>query len=348
MKKIIVMLLCAGKILMANAIIIPIEFEKDSEKFTTETRRELSLYAEDLYLAKGIKVKLQEPPATADVKKQALFYKREKELKEFFKEEHLDFNRISFTYEAESKKEPVISVEVVTNEVIAEVIRPDSTFTNKNAILITCKPEDLELANTLSFATLSSQDEMYNSNVSSFFENKIILIRELIKIDFQSGLVPKKPVTAQIPVNVTDKKSYQLLRWNNINREWTKTGTTFKASSKKQQFILAKIEESGLYALVESKSVSVQPVTAISPKNAAITYIELISSEPFVRIEGVISDNQKEASFKGPKNHKDFIIRAVCQDATGKEWVEETKVKEKNILSIFHSKKKINAYLKHN
>lgn len=342
----IVMLLCAGKILTANAIIIPIEFEKDSEKFTTETRRELSLYSEELYLAKGIKVTLQEPPASADVKKQALFYKREKELKEFFKEEHLDFNRISFTYEVESKKGPVITVEIASNEVFAEVIRPDSTFTNKNSIVITCKPEDLELANTLTFATLTNHDEMYNTNVSSYFENKIILIRELIKVDFQSGRVPNKPVTAQLPVSVTDKKSYLLLRWNNINREWTKTGTTFKVSSKNQkQFVNAKIEESGIYALAESKSVSVQAVTALSPKNAAITYIELISTEPFVRIEGAISDNQKQASFKGPKNRNDFIIRAVLQDANGKEWVEETRVKKKTILSVFQSKKKITAYL---
>ena len=337
------MLLCAGKILLVNAINIPIEFEKDSEKFTTVTRQNLFLYSEDLYLARGIKVKLQEPPKSADVKKQALFYKREKELKEFFKEEHLDFGKISFTYEVQGNNGlPVINVEIVTNEVIAEVIRPDSTFTNKNSIQITCKPEDLELANSMTYAKLTSQEDMYNTNVSSFFENKIILIKELIKIDFQNGRVPNKPVTAQLPVDLAEKKNYLLLRWNNINREWSKTGASIRVTSKKQQqYILANIEESGLYALVESKSVSVQPVTALAPKNAAITYIELISSEPFVRIEGVISDNQKQANFKGPKNHKDFVIRAVCQDATGKEWVEETKVKEKTFSAFFTAKRKL-------
>ena len=112
MKKLIAVLFCAGKILFATATNIPIEFEKDTEKFTSETKDNLFRSAEELYLAKGIKVTLQEPSKNADIKKLTLFYKREKELKEFFKEEHLDFSRISFTYEAEGKKGlPVINIE---------------------------------------------------------------------------------------------------------------------------------------------------------------------------------------------------------------------------------------------
>ncbi len=334
--------------MLSQAVNIPIEFEKDSEKFTSGTSDNLFRWAEDLYLAKGIKVTLQEPAKNAEIKKLALFYKREKELKEFFKEEHIDFSRISFKYENESNKGlPIINIEIAAYEVLAEIIRPDSVFTNKNALLITCKPEDFELANTLSHYSLSSQEDMYNTNVSSYFENKIILIRELIKIEFLNGRVPNKPVTAQLPINISEKKSYLLLHWNNINREWSKTGTTIRVTSKKgQQYFTATIEESGIYALVESKSVSVFPVTAAAPKNAAITYIELISSEPFVRIEGAISDNQKEASFRAPKNHSDFVIRAVCQDASGKEWIEETTVHKKNALRIFKSKKKLTAYFK--
>ncbi len=346
MKKLIAVLFCAGKILSANAINIPVEFEKDSEKFTSETRDNLFRSAEELYLAKGLKVTLQEPSKNADVKKQALFYKREKELKEFFKEEHLDFGRISFNYEHEGCKNiPVMNIEIANYEVTATIIHPDSVFTNTNSLLITCQPEDVELANTLAYKSLNSQEDLYNANVSSSFENKIILIRELIKIDFQNGKVPKKTVIAQLPVSLSEKKSYLLLHWNNINREWSKTGTTVKLTSKKEkQYFSARIEESGLYALVESKSVSVKTVTAAAPKNAAIIYTELISSEPFVRIEGVISGNQKKAAFKSPKDQKDCVIRSVCQDATGKEWIEETTVKNKNIASIFNNKKKINAY----
>jgi len=348
MKKIIAVFFCAGHIMLAQALNIPIEFEKDSEKFTSSTTENLFRWAEDLYLAKGIKVTLQEPAKNVEVKKLALFYKREKELKDFFKEEHIDFNRISFTYENESNNGlPVINIEIANYEVTAEIIRPDSVFTNKNAIVISCQPEDFELANTLAHYSLSTQEEMYNSNVSSYFENKIILIRELIKIEFQNGRVPNKPVTAELPINVSEKKSYLLLHWNNINREWSKTGTTIKFTSKKgRKYFTATIEESGIYALVESKSVSVIPVTALARKNAAITYTEIISSEPFVRVEGTISDNQKEATFRAPKNQKDFVIRAVCQDASGKEWIEETTVKKKTILSIFNSKKKLNAYFK--
>jgi hypothetical protein len=348
MKKLIAVLFCAGKILFATATNIPIEFEKDSQKFTENTRESLFRATEELYLAKGIKVTLQEPSKTADIKKLTLFYKREKELKEFFKEEHLDFSRISFTYENEGNKGlPVMNIEIANYEVTAVIIRPDSIFTNKNSLLITCQPEDTELANTLSYKSLTSQDEMYNANVSSYFENKIILIRELIKIEFQNGRVPNKPVIAQLPISSSEKKNYLLLHWNNINREWSKTGTTIRVTSAKdKKYFSATIEQSGIYALVESKSVSVQPIVAFAPKNAAITYIELISSVPFVRIEGTISDNQKEATFKGPKNHKDCVIRVVCQDATGKEWTEETTVKKKNFLSIFNDKKKTNAYFK--
>jgi hypothetical protein len=346
MKKLIAVFFFAGNIMLTQGVNIPIEFEKDSEKFTSSTTENLFRWAEDLYLAKGIKVTLQEPAKNAEIKKLSLFYKREKELKEFFKEEHIDFSRISYTYENESNKGfPVINIEIAAYEITAEIIRPDSVFMNKNALLITCKPEDFELANTLSHYSLSSQEEMYNTNVSSYFENKIILIRELIKIEFLNGRVPNKPVTAQLPINVSEKKSYLLLQWNNINREWSKTGTTIRVTSKKgQQFFTAIIEESGIYALAESKSVSVFPVAATAPKNAAITYIELISSDPFVRIEGTISDNQKEASFRAPKNHSDFIIRAVCEDASGKEWVEETKAKKKTLLSFLGNKKKLNVY----
>lgn len=346
MKKITLLLLCAGNILLADATSIPIEFEKDSQKFTSNTRENLFRHSEELYLAKGIKVTLQEPSKNADVKKQALFYKREKELKEFFKEEHLDFARISFTYENEAcKGRPVINVEIVTSDVVADVIRPDSIFTNRNELLITCQPDDIEIANSLDYKALSSQEEMYNANVSSIFENKIILIQELLKIEFQNGKVPNKPIIAQLPISASEKKSYLLLHWNNINREWSKTGTTIKVSSKKdKQFFSATIKESGIYALVESKTVSVIPITAFAPKNAAITHIELISSAPYVRIEGNVSANQKVATFKGPKNHEGIIIRAVCQDTNGKEWIEETYVKKKNVLSIFRNKKKINAY----
>jgi hypothetical protein len=91
MKKLIAVLFCAGYFLTAQAnSTINIEFEKDSEKFTKETVRALSVYTDELYLAKGIKVTLQEPRKSADAKKQALFYKRERELIEFFKEEHLN------------------------------------------------------------------------------------------------------------------------------------------------------------------------------------------------------------------------------------------------------------------
>ena len=346
MKKLTLLFLCAGKMLLANATIIPIEFEKDSPTFTSNTREILFRYSEELYLAKGIKVTLQEPSKNAEVKKQALFYKREKELKEFFKEEHLDFARISFTYEKEGNKgRPVINVEIVTTEVVATVTRPDSMFTNRNAMLIKCQPDDIDIANTLDYQALSSQEEIYNANVSSIFENKIILIQELLKIEFQSGKVPNKPIIAELPFSGVEKKSYLLLQWNNINREWSKTGTSIKVTSKKdKQFFTASIKESGIYALVDSKTVSVVPVTANAPKNVAITHIELVSIAPFVRIEGVISANQKVATFKGPKNHEGIIIRAVCQNASGKEWIEETYVKKKNALSIFRNRKKIYAY----
>ena len=83
MKKLIAVLFCAGYLINAQAnSTITIEFQKDSEKFTEGTVRALSIYAEELYLAKGIKVTLQEPSRNAEAKKQALFYKRERELKE--------------------------------------------------------------------------------------------------------------------------------------------------------------------------------------------------------------------------------------------------------------------------
>jgi hypothetical protein len=199
MKKLIAVLFCAGYLINAQAnSTITIEFQKDSEKFTEGTVRALSIYAEELYLAKGIKVTLQEPSRNAETKKQALFYKREKELKEFFKEEHLNFDRISFNYEQEGKKKaPVISIEIVPHAVVAEIIRPDSTFTNKNKIPLTCKYHDLELANKMSVVKLSSQEELYNSNVSSFFDNKIIFIRDLFRVEFPEGKMPTSGVTAE-------------------------------------------------------------------------------------------------------------------------------------------------------
>ncbi|MFA9221823.1 MAG: hypothetical protein ACEQSL_11600, partial [Sediminibacterium sp.] len=103
-------------------------------------------------------------------------------------------------------------------------------------------------------------------------------------------------------------------------------------------------EESGLYALVESKSASVVPVIAKAPKNVALSYIEILSTEPFIRIEGDISDNQREAKFKAPRDVENYIIRAVCKDAQGKEWIEETKVSRKSIFRSIINRKKINAY----
>ena len=348
MKKLIAVLFCAGYFLTAQAnSTIVIEFEKDSEKFNEATRRALFVYAEELYLAKGIKVTLQEPSRNADAKKQALFYKREKELREFFKEEHLNLDRISFNYEQEGKKKaPVISVEIVPHAVAAEIIRPDSTFINKNDISITCGYNDLELASALSIQKLTSQEELYNSNVSSFFDNKIIIIRELLKIDFPEGKIPNRPVTASlVQSSEFAKKQFMLLQWNNMNKEWTKVASAKKpAKGTKGYYYAAVLEESGIYALVENKSTSVTPVVAIAPKNVALTYVEIISSEPFIRIEGDISDNQREAKFKAPRDIENYIIRSVCRDATGTEWIEETKVCKKNILSIFKSKKKVNAY----
>lgn len=350
MKKLIAVLFCAGYFLgaQANSTLV-IEFEKDSEKFNEATIRALSIYAEELYLAKGIKVTLQEPSRNADAKKQALFYKREKELREFFKEEHLNFERISFNYEQEGKKKaPVISVEIVSHAVVAEIIRPDSTFTNKSDISITCGYNDLELANEMSIQKLTSQEELYNSNVSSFFDNKIIIIRELLRIEFPEGKMPNKPVTAQLPQSSEHaKKQFLLLHWNNMNKEWTKIVSAKKlAKGANGYYYTAVLEESGIYALVENKSVSVTPVLAIAPKNVALTYVEIISSEPFIRIEGDISDNQREATFRAPRDIENYIIRSVCKDATGKEWIEETKVSKKNILSAFKSRNKVNAYFK--
>ena len=348
MKKLIALLFCAGYLLSAQANkTIDIVFEKDTEKFTEETRLALSVYAEELYLAKGIKVTLQEPGRNAEVKKQALFYKREKKLIEFFKEEHLDFGHISFTYELEGKKNsPVISVEIVPHPIAAEVIRPDSTFSNKNGLQITCKQNDLEIANNLKIEKLSSQEDLYNSGVSSFFENKIILIRELLKIEFPSGRLPENAVTAMLAQGTEgSKKQYQLLQWNNINKEWTRICSAKKSTKLgNAYYYAATFEESGLYALVESKSTSVTPVLAIAPKNAALTYIEILSNSPFIRIEGNISENQREATFKAPKDIETYLIRAVCQDASGKEWIEETHVGHKNILRLFKSKKRVNAY----
>ncbi len=348
MKKLIAVLFCAGYLLSAQGnSIIPIAFEKDSEKFNEATLRALAIYAEELYLAKGIKVTLQEPNRNADVKKQALFYKREKELKEFFKEEHLNFDRISFTYEQEGKKNvPIISIEIVPHAVVAEIIRPDSTFSNKSGIQITCNYNDIDIAGELKVDKLSAQEELYNSGVSSFFDNKIILIKELLKIEFPSGKMPTSPVTAMLPQNAENaKKQYLLLQWNNINKEWTKISSAKKPTKINNGYYFASvIEESGIYALVENKSASVTPVLALAPKNAAITYVEILSSEPFIRIEGIVSDNQQEATFKAPRDIENYIIRAVCQDASGKEWIEETKVSKRNILSLFRSRKKVNAY----
>lgn len=348
MKKLIAVLFCAGYLINAHAnSTITIEFEKDSEKFTEGTLRALSIYAEELYLAKGIKVTLQEPNRNADAKKQALFYKREHELKEFFKEEHLNFDHISFIYEIEGKKKlPVISIEIVSHNIVAEIIRPDSTFTNKENIQITCQYNDIELARALSIKELNSQDELYNSNISSFFDNKIIFIRELLKIEFPEGRVPNKPVTAKLAQgSELAKKQFILLQWNSINKEWNKIGSAKKPIKEASGYYYnVVLEESGLYALVESKSTSVIPVIAKAPNNTAINYIEIISNEPFIRIEGVISDNQREAKFKAPRDIENYTIRAVCQDALGKEWIEETTVFKKSFLRVFLNRKKINAY----
>jgi hypothetical protein len=348
MKKLIAVLFCAGYFLTAQAnSIITIEFEKDSEKFNEATLRALSVYAEELYLAKGIKVTLQEPSRNADAKKQALFYKREKELREFFKEEHLNFDHISFNYEQEGKKKaPVISVEIVPHAVVAEIIRPDSTFINKNNISITCGYNDLELAREMSIKKLTSQEELYNSNVSSFFDNKIIIIRELLKIEFPEGKMPNRPVTASlVQSSEFAKKQFMLLQWNNMNKEWTKVVSAKKPIKENNGYSYsAVIEESGIYALVENKSNSVTPVIAIAPKNVALTYVEIISNEPFLRLEGDISNNQREAKFKAPRDIENYIIRSVCKAANGTEWIEETKVSKKNILSVFKSRKKVNAY----
>lgn len=348
MKKLIAVLFCAGYLLQAQAnSIITIEFEKDSEKFTEGTVRALAIYAEELYLAKGIKVTLQEPSRNAETKKQALFYKREKELKEFFKEEHLNFDRISFNYEQEGKKKaPVISIEIVPHAVVAEIIRPDSTFVNKNSISLTCKYNDLELANNMKIERMTSQEDLYNSNVSSFFENKIIFIKELFRIEFPNGEVPSNAVTAEIPQNAENaKKQFTLLHWNNINKEWTKIGSTKKPTKGAHGYVfIANFEESGIYAIVENKSINETPVVAKARKNVAITYIEILSSEPFIRIEGEISDNQTEANFKAPRTVEDYVIRAVCRDAQGKEWIEETKVSKKNIWRFIKKRKNINTY----
>jgi len=349
MKKLILLLLCAGHYLpsVANTV-INVEFEKGTEKFTSASLRDLSYHAESLYLAKGIKVTLQEPNRNADVKKQALFYKREKELREFFKEEHLNFGSISFTYEQESNKgtKPVVVIEIVPHAVVADNIRPDSTFTNKNALQITCQYNDLEIADELKVEKLTSQEDLYNSNVSSFFDNKIIFIRELMKIEFPSGKVPNKPVTAMLSQNSDlAKKQFILLQWNNINKEWSKIGAAKKPTKVANDYYYAAVfEESGIYALVESKSTSVTPVTVTAPKNKAITYVEIISNEPFIRIEGTISTNQREAKFKAPRDIDNYIIRAVCKDAQGKEWIEETRVSKKNILRVFRNRNKVNAY----
>lgn len=348
MKKIIALLFCAGGLIQAQAnSIIAIEFEKDSEKFTASTNHALAVYAEELYLAKGIKVTLQEPSRNADVKKLALFYKREKELKEFFKEEHLNFDHISFNYEQEGKKKaPVISIEIVPHAVIAEIIRPDSTFTNANNIGLTCKYNDIELAKGLKIKKLDSKEDLYNSNVSSFFDNKIVFIRELIQVEFPQGKLPEGPVTAQISQDSEHaKKQFTLLLWNSINKEWTKIGATKKPIKKgKEYYFAADFEESGLYALVENKSISVTPVVAVAPKNVAINYIEIIATEPFIRIEGEVSNNQREAKFKAPKSIEGYVVRTVCMDASGKEWIEETTVKNKSLFRLFVHRKKVNAY----
>jgi len=348
MKKLILVLFCAGNFIstLANST-IAVEFVKDSENFTEATVRALSVYTEELYLAKGIKVTLQEPSRNADAKKQALFYKREKELREFFKEEHLNFDRISFNYEQEGKKNlPVIKIEIVPHAVVAEIIRPDSTFTNKHNIPITCAYNDLELAHGMSIQKLQSQEELYNSNVSSFFDNKIIFIRELLNIQFPEGKIPNKPVTTKLAYgHEYSRKQFMLLQWNNMNKEWTKIGASKKPVEEVQGYYYsAVIEESGLYALVESKSASVIPVVAKAPKNVAISYIEILSTAPFIRIEGRISDNQRVANFKAPRDIENYIIRAECKDALGNEWIEETKVSKKSFFSLFSNRKKIKAY----
>jgi hypothetical protein len=136
-----------------------------------------------------------------------------------------------------------------------------------------------------------------------------------------------------------------LLQWNNVNKEWTKLGSAKKPVKGAQGYYYsAVLEESGLYALVESKSASVVPVIAEAPKNVAISYIEILSTAPFIRIEGDISDNQREAKFKAPRDVENYIIRAVCKDAQGKEWIEETKVSKKSIFRFILKRKKINAY----
>ena len=348
MKKLILVLFCAGYFISTQAnSTIAVEFIKDSEKFTEATIRALSIYTEELYLAKGIKVTLQEPSRNADAKKQALFYKREKELREFFKEEHLNFDRISFNFEQEGKKSvPVIKIEIVPHLVVAEVIRPDSSFYNKNDIPITCGYNDLELAQEMTIQKLKSQEELYNSNVSSFFENKIIFVQELLRIQFPQGKMPSKPVIAKLAQDQENsRKQFMLLQWNNINKEWTKIGAAKKPIKEAQSYYYsAVLEESGLYALVESKSASVIPVVAKAPKNTAISYIEILSTEPFIRIEGKVSDNQREATFKAPRDQRNYIIRAVCKDAHGKEWIEETRVYKKSIFRVFLDRKKMNAY----
>ena len=132
-----------------------------------------------------------------------------------------------------------------------------------------------------------------------------------------------------------------------MNKEWTKVGSAKKPTKGTSGYCYtAVLEESGIYALVENKSASVTPVLAVAPKNVALTYVEIISSEPFIRIEGDISDNQREATFKAPRDIENYIIRSVCRDTNGKEWIEETKVSKKNILSFFKSRKKVNAYFK--
>jgi hypothetical protein len=205
MKKLIAVLFCAGYFLTAQAnSTIVIEFEKDSEKFNEATVHALSVYTDELYLAKGIKVTLQEPRKSAEAQKQALFYKREIKLIEFFKEEHLNFDHISFIYEVEGKKMlPVISVEIVSQNIVAEIIRPDSTFTNASNIAITCQFNDIELAQQLTVAKLVSQEELYNSNVSSFFDNKIIFIRELLNIKFPEVVYAQAVIESG---NFTSKK----------------------------------------------------------------------------------------------------------------------------------------------
>jgi ABC-type molybdate transport system substrate-binding protein len=169
-----------------------------------------------------------------------------------------------------------------------------------------------------------------------------------LKIDFPEGKIPNRPVTASlVQSSEFAKKQFMLLQWNNMNKEWTKIVSAKKpAKGANGYYYTAVLEESGIYALVENKSVSVTPVLAMAPKNVALTYVEIISREPFIRIEGDISTNQREAKFNAPRDTENYIIRSVCKDATGAEWIEETKVSEKNILSVFKSRKKVNAYFK--